>query len=178
VSEHAARALAERLLARELPQRWRHVAAVAAEANRLCAAADIDPHRAVCAAWLHDVGYAQDLAATGFHPLDGARYLRSAGWDDQICRLVAHHSDAASHAPSAELVVQLRSEFPEVTGLPPDVLWTADVTTGPDGQRFTLDERIAEIGERYGVQHSVTRQMLTCREALEATIDRVRQACQ
>jgi hypothetical protein len=32
----------------------------------------------VAAAWLHDIGYAPAIAesGTGFHPLDGARYLR------------------------------------------------------------------------------------------------------
>jgi hypothetical protein len=30
------------------------------------------------AGWLHDIGYAPGLAATGLYPLDGARYLRDA----------------------------------------------------------------------------------------------------
>ena len=33
----------------------------------------------VAAAWLHDIGYAPELVETGFHPLDGARYLRREG---------------------------------------------------------------------------------------------------
>jgi len=33
----------------------------------------------VCADWLHDIGYAPALVATGFHPLDGARFLESVG---------------------------------------------------------------------------------------------------
>jgi HD superfamily phosphodiesterase len=28
------------------------------------------------AAWLHDIGYSPEIAVSGFHPLDGARYLR------------------------------------------------------------------------------------------------------
>jgi HD superfamily phosphodiesterase len=37
------------------------------------------------AAVLHAIGYSPDLAKTGFHPLDGARYLRdiatlTSGW--------------------------------------------------------------------------------------------------
>ena len=31
------------------------------------------------AAVLHDVGYAPDVAITGFHPLDGARHLSRSG---------------------------------------------------------------------------------------------------
>jgi hypothetical protein len=43
----------------------------------------------VMAAWLHDIGYAPELAVTGFHPLDGARFLRRAGADGQVVSLVA-----------------------------------------------------------------------------------------
>jgi putative nucleotidyltransferase with HDIG domain len=177
-AEPEAQALAERLLAFELPKRWRHVRAVAAEAHRLCAEVRVVSSAVIAAAWLHDIGYAPDLAVTGFHPLDGARYLRAAGWDDPVCRLVAHHSDAAWQAPLQELGDQLRSEFPDVIGLTRDVLWTADVTTGPEGQRFTLDERVAEIGQRYGADHPVTRRMLASRTLLEASIARVAEACQ
>jgi len=31
------------------------------------------------AAYLHDIGYAEPLVDTGFHPLDGAVYLRGLG---------------------------------------------------------------------------------------------------
>src|SRR6476646_1657594 len=46
----------------------------------------------VASAWLHDIGYAPALRQTGFHPLDGATYLRQEGWPDDVCALVAHHS--------------------------------------------------------------------------------------
>ena len=47
----------------------------------------------VAAAWLHDIGYAPTLAATVFHPLDGARHLRALG-HERLARLVAYHSSA------------------------------------------------------------------------------------
>ncbi len=51
------------------------------------------------AAWLHDIGYAPDLAVTGLHALDGARYLRDAQNADAMrCRLVAHHSNTIVEA--------------------------------------------------------------------------------
>ena len=44
------------------------------------------------AAWLHDIGYSPDLAVTGLHALDGARYLRDTKHaDTMLCRLVAYH---------------------------------------------------------------------------------------
>jgi hypothetical protein len=36
-------------------------------------------------------------------------------------------------------------------------LTVADLTTGPDGEDLTVDERIAEVRERYGPDHIVSR---------------------
>jgi hypothetical protein len=47
------------------------------------------------AAILHDVGFWPSIALTGFHALDGARYLRSVSYDERVTDLVAHHSCAA-----------------------------------------------------------------------------------
>ena len=173
MSEVDARDLAAALLADDLPRRWRHVRAVAVEVRRLCDTLRLDHTYVAPAAWLHDIGYAPELADSGFHPLDGARYLRVHGWDEVICRLVAHHSDAATQADAHGLGDQLRREFVGMDGLPCDVLWTADATTGPNGERFTLKQRIDEIGNRYGSEHPVTVGMLKSRNALQAAIDRV-----
>jgi putative nucleotidyltransferase with HDIG domain len=172
MDEDEARAQAERLLAAALPQRWRHVQAVAAKAARLADELNVDQRAVVSAAWLHDIGYAPTVASTGFHPLDGARFLRSHGWDDEVCRLVAHHTDAARQADDQGLGDELRAEFAEVGGLEQDLLWTADATTGPNGERFTLDERIEEIAERYGADDPVTERMLASRDILRAAIAR------
>ncbi|MFC5001765.1 HD domain-containing protein [Dactylosporangium cerinum] len=78
-----------------MPQRQRHSAGVAHRAAELRDAVDLaDLDIVLAAAWLHDIGYAADLHDTGFHPLDGARFLARAGWPARICALVAHHSGA------------------------------------------------------------------------------------
>ena len=65
------------------------------------------------AAWLHDIGYSPDLVGTGFHPLDGARYLRDA-WraSPLLCRLVANHTGALIEAEERGLAEELAAEFP------------------------------------------------------------------
>ena len=88
-----AAALAETKLAQVLPQRWRHVRSVARRARWVAKTLGL-PDDLVAAAWLHDIGYAPDLVQTGFHPLDGARYLRRTGVDGQVVSLVAYHSCA------------------------------------------------------------------------------------
>ena len=88
-----ARELAFRFLHGD-PDRWLHVQAVAARADELRpAVVTSDGSLLVTAAWLHDIGYTPALRETGFHPLDGARYLDWAGHQREAA-LVAHHSGA------------------------------------------------------------------------------------
>lgn len=170
MGESEARTLAEKLLAEALPQRWRHVQAVAAVVDRVSTYLDLDRRVVVSAAWLHDIGYAAALVDTGFHPLDGARYLRQRRWDDEVCCLVAHHTDAACQAGALGLTDGLLSQFADATGIASDVLWLADATTGPNGDPMTLDERIAEVAQRYGSSSSVSRGLVASRHALAAAI--------
>jgi HD superfamily phosphodiesterase len=67
--------LARKLLENPLPRRWSHVQGVAARARGLAPVVGGDAGLLEAAAWLHDIGYSPELAGTGFHPLDGARYL-------------------------------------------------------------------------------------------------------
>ena len=126
--------LARELLQESLPRRWAHVQGVAARARGLAHVLGADADLLKAAAWLHDIGYAPSLATTGFHPLDGARYLRDA-----------QHADV------------LVGEFEP----PPDALASAltycDMTTSPDGEPVPAERRLAEIHYRYGPRHLVSR---------------------
>ena len=87
-----ARDLVARILEGD-PERLQHCAGVAARAQALVAT--VPPSAAetlVASAWLHDIGYGFRLRDSGFHPLDGAVYLRREGWPAPVCDLVAHHS--------------------------------------------------------------------------------------
>ena len=95
-----------------LPRRWVHVQGVAARACGLAPVLGADADLLEAAAWLHDVGYAPGLAATGLHQLDGARHLRDAQHADaMLCRLVAHHSCAIIEAGERGLAHVLGLEF-------------------------------------------------------------------
>ncbi len=102
--------LAETLLAEELPRRWRHVRSVARRARWVALNLSL-PDDLVTAAWLHDIGYASELVATGFHPLDGARYLKRLGVNGQVVSLVAYHSCAQIEAEVRGLGTELASDF-------------------------------------------------------------------
>lgn len=93
----------------------------------------------------------QAIAVTGFHPLDGARFLRDEEKaDDRLVRLVAHHSCALLEAEERGLRQDLEGEFElESPGLV-DALIYCDMTTTPDGTQTTPTERLEEIVNRYG----------------------------
>ena len=143
--------LARTLLERALPRRWAHVQGVAARARSLAPALGADAELLEAAAWLHDIGYLPDLARTGLHGLDGARYLRDTHHADPVlCRLVAHHSCAVIEAEERGLADLLRREFPPAPQRLADALTFCDMTTSPDGQQVHVTRRLAEIHDRYG----------------------------
>ena len=65
------------------------------------------------------------LSESGFHPLDGARYLRRIGINAQVTSLVAYHSCAPIEAKVRGLDVELASEFFPGTRLCTDALCSA-----------------------------------------------------
>ena len=167
----AAAELARRQLA-GMGDRWRHTQAVAAKARS--ASVVVEPHERdllVAAGWLHDVGYAEPLANTGLHPLDGADYLASLRLPPRLVALVAHHSCARFEAAERGLTKPLQRYVPE-TGPVADALIYADMTTGPSGATVTVTERLAEILERYPSAHPVHRAITHAQHELMASVRR------
>ena len=149
-AEHLAQALLQELL----PRRWAHVQGVAARARSLAPVLGADADLLEAAAWLHDIGYAPNLAVTGLHALDGARYLRDAQHADaMLCRLVAHHSCAIIEARERGLADVLSLEFDPAPYALASVLTCCDMTTSPDGELVPVEQRLAEIQDRYGPAH-------------------------
>ncbi|GLZ51506.1 HD domain-containing protein [Actinomycetospora sp. NBRC 106378] len=167
----AAADLARELLA-PLGARWTHTQQVARRADELSAAVpEQDRDLLVVAAWFHDLGYAPGLVQTGFHPIDGARYLAARGHSPRLCALVAHHSAATFEAEERDLADEL-AEWPREEGPVPDALWTADMTTGPRGQSFDYADRLAEILARFEPDSIVGRAMTRARPDIAAATER------
>ena len=135
-----AQQLARALLQEPLPRRWAHVQGVAARARSLAPVLGADADLLEAAAWLHDIGYAPGLAVTGFHPLDGARYLRDAQHaGTMLCRLVAHHSCAIIEAGERGLADVLGLEFEPAPQVLSSALTYCDMTTSPDGEHVPVE---------------------------------------
>ena len=135
-----------------------HVQGVATRARGLAPVLRADAGLLEAAAWLHDTGYAPGLAATGLHALDGARYLRDAQHADALLgRLVAHHSCATVEAEERGLADVLSVEFEPAPYVLSSALTYCDMTTSPDGKLVPAGRRLAEIQQRYGPGHPVSR---------------------
>ena len=133
--------------------RQAHSLAVGRRADQLAVDHDLpEPDRllVVDAAYLHDIGYSRHCAATGWHPLDGARWLTANGWPAPICRLVLWHT-ASWHEG------QLRGPPSSTASVLDAIIAAADLTTDPGGQPTTIDARLAEVRHRYPADSLVVR---------------------
>lgn len=165
-------AIGEEKLASDLPRRWRHVQGVAERSRSLRALVLDEAELLEAASLLHDIGYAPELAATGFHPLDGANYLLTVHAPRRLVRLVAHHSCALVEARLRGLEKDIE-QFRDEAGVVRDALWYCDLTTSPDGEVVSAPDRLAEIRLRYGPSHLVTRFVDEAEEQLLEAVKRI-----
>lgn len=154
-------------------RRWRHVQAVGAKAEHIAAAFGADGAMVIASAWLHDIGYAPSVKRTGFHPIDGAMRLDELGADARLSGLVANHSGAALEAELRVLQEEMR-RYPDDADAVRDALWACDMTTSPVGEEVDFEERLREITERYGADHTVPRAIAAAGDEIRAAIRRTR----
>ena len=155
-----------------LPARLAHVRAVAAAARQIVTRSNLSD-LVVSAAWLHDVGYGDSVAQTGFHSLDGARMLHAMDLPAELVSLVAYHSGAEFEAAERGLEADLQW-FARPMQVNLDALTLADLTTSPLGAPVSVDERLAEILTRYSPTDPVHRAVVSSREYLEESASRAR----
>ena len=154
---------------REPPRRWCFGAAELIAAGL----ASADAEAVVAAAWLHDVDYAPSVRrSTGFHPVDGALFVRAQGFPAVVVSLVAYHTGAVFEAGERGLLDAL-AEFSEPPELLLDVLTCADMTTGPDGSRVRVEDRVREILSRYPEDDPVHRAIERATPTLLASVARI-----
>jgi hypothetical protein len=159
--------LARALLASE-GTRLAHVRTAGLVAQRLAPLFDEEQAALlVAAATLHDIGYSARISHFGFHPLDGALFLRTQGYSDRLAGLVAHHSLAHLTA-GPDLQAELEAAFPREESLLADALAYADMHSAPDGRLIRAQARLAGIAARHPDRAEVQRGAL-----LRAAITRV-----
>ncbi|MCA1841702.1 MAG: phosphohydrolase [Actinobacteria bacterium] len=140
--------LAEEKLGAAVPRRWAHTKGVFRQAQAVQAVAGEDAALLFAAAALHEIGHAPDVAESGFVALDGARFLAAAGAPRRLVDLVANYTYARLEAELRGLGAEMAPYEDEQTPLR-DAFWYCDLTTGPDGERLTFEERVADWTSRY-----------------------------
>jgi hypothetical protein len=108
----------------------------------------------------------------GFHPLDGARFLRTVEAPPRLVNLVAHHSCAVLEARLRGMGDELDEFADEGSTVVRDALWYCDLTTTPDGEETSARGRMAEIKQRYGPDSLVTQFITEAGPELLAAISR------
>lgn len=156
----------------DVGSRWAHCDAAGLRAREVSGmlASQEDREALISAAYVHDIGHAPELRVTGFHPIDGARYLRSMGLGRIAC-LVAHHTEARFEAELLGLMEELE-EFPREVSATADALAYCDLTTGPSGEAFSFEERFADIGRRYADNEVVLEALRRARRSLAGAVVR------
>jgi hypothetical protein len=154
--------------------RWAHCDAVASGAEGIAVVVDPeDRSLLIAAAYLHDVGYAPELVVSGFHPLDGGRWLRELHLD-RLAGLVAHHTGARFEARALGFEAAVAS-FADEESAVSDALTYCDLTTGPAGERVGVSDRLDEIEHRYGSGSVVVQALDSASRTLAVMVERTEQ---
>ena len=156
------------------PDRLRHILTVARKvretAQQLSAKypeMDLDVNVAYCAALLHDIGYLDALTVSGFHPIDGANYLRECGYPDLAEYILGH-----SNSPEQATLLQI-----EGVVMSPHIIaklityWDIRVRQG--GALVSYAERLDDIKTRYGVESQVWKSHLLAHDRISQLVQEI-----
>lgn len=132
-------------------------------------------HVIIDAAWLHDIGYSPAVSSSGFHPLDGARWLRDEGFCEDTCSLVAWHTGAIHEARERRLEDELRAEFAPPLQSALDALTWADLTSSPSGDLVSPTVRLDEMRDRYEPGSAVRLAIAAGLKDLQGSAERIEQ---
>ncbi|MDQ0418843.1 hypothetical protein J2Z48_003048 [Croceifilum oryzae] len=116
-------------------------------------------------AYMHDVGYNEQLNQHNFHPLDGALFAEEIGIPKPIIAGILFHSDAYTSVKHTrpdliEIYDKKYNLLDEIDHTFIDLITYCDIHTSPVGAKITLEERVLDVIKRYGEGHEVSNMML------------------
>ncbi|MDR3423664.1 MAG: HD domain-containing protein [Alphaproteobacteria bacterium] len=137
--------------------RYTHIAGVVGLAENIEKNYGKFDGKLIRAAIYHDIGYAEPYRVTNFHSVDGALAARKHGIGEDIAEAVLYHT--GSWIDMRLLRLDLKDYYDAECRMMKTPLNRAvsfcDLHTGPLGQRFSLDERLADIVNRYGPKSNI-----------------------
>lgn len=154
------------------PARLAHILTVATQvrttAQQLAGGSGTpDVDLAYRSALLHDIGYAEALYDTGFHPIDGAQYLQRKGYADIADFIICH-----SNSPEQALLRGLPA-ISVSRHIIADLItyWDVQVTQG--GKLVSYTERMEDIRKRYGEESPVWEAHTQAEPRIHAIMDHI-----
>ena len=142
----------------------------ARDINELNPGTNLDETLAYCAGLLHDIGYYEPIAVSGFHPLDGYNFLEAQN-ARRIGELIVGHSSAPEEAELLGLAL------PQVEdNLIARLLTYWDMQVMQGGKLVSYQMRLDDIRLRYGESSIVVCAHQQARPRIEqiiAEIDRL-----
>lgn len=163
--------------------RFKHIIGVVDEMKLLLQHFDLDDktrNELINIAFLHDIGYSEQVIKTGFHPLDGALFCKELGCTQEVITAVMFHSGAYK---------DVKMNFPDIMGcyinqnykindkskIYIELITYCDLQRSPLGFKVSLEERLNDIYRRYGEDHNVSLTIKTNEDSFVNIIDRVNQ---
>lgn len=176
--------ISERLLLWLFRDDWgrlSHILGVVEEAQKLSRHfPELGGNFLVQAAYLHDVGYAEKLAVTGFHSVDSGLFAAKNGFPSEVVKAVFLHMDSLTNAkltmPNSRIECFLNSIYSNLTSkekLLMELLTYCDLHRSSIGDRVSIEERISEIGSKYGSGSVVYKSVLQDLGEFERIRDRI-----
>lgn len=160
-----AKQLVDTLLADNL-NRTAHIYGVVSIVKDLCVQyglSEEETNLAIQSAYLHDIGYAEDLNLNNFHAVDGFEFLKKNGWHDVVSMVALHHTYSGLLAKmSREDLTHYYSKYPLTEEFMKYffIVTEADLQTSGKGITVSFEERIADIQDRYGAVNVITKHIL------------------
>jgi HD superfamily phosphodiesterase len=133
------------------PARLQHILVVAEQVRQSARAIHarhpaepIDEGAAHCAGLVHDIGYLAQARETGFHPLDGYRFLREHG-AESLARCIVGHSSSPEEARLRGLSLPDGTE-----DIAAKLVTYWDMRVKQGGEIVSYAERLEDILRRHG----------------------------
>jgi HD superfamily phosphodiesterase len=132
-----------------LKNRYRHTIAVSLLMREKSKEIGLCPIEAEILGLVHDLGYCDDFSITGFHPIDGYRYLIKI--DKTIADRMVLHTSTPEEAELRHIILPdiIMDDYAKL-------LSYADSRVTGDGRVVSFEERLQDITSRYGNNHLVS----------------------
>lgn len=103
-------------------------------------------------ACLLNIGKDKELNRLNFYPVDGYIYLKSNRWDNEVCDLVLHQSNAVNMPKPNNINIESYyfNPLPDELEVMHKILTLVNFTTNDSGEKVTIDERVNELDDKLG----------------------------